>query len=232
MSAQPLLVPPSRPAISSRPTTRQRILRLVPPPRARMSRVPFLLILVGLVGVGMVGLLLLNTGLQNQAFAASQLRQQAAQISYEEGELTQLVIEAGSTRELTRRATEQGMRPNRGVAFVELPDGRITGDPTPEDGMFLPSALSKSAEDLAKERADRALKRAHDRRMAEQKVLLAHRQPILDARAAEKAAAQQAEAERAAAERAAAEAAQPAVPPPAAPQEAQPAPAADPAEGQ
>jgi hypothetical protein len=196
MSAQPVLVPSTRPTVEEG----RRTLRLVPSPRPQMSRVPFLLVLIGLVGFGMVGLLLLNTGLQNQAFAASQLRQQAAQISYQEGELAQLVIEASSTRELTRKATELGMRPNRGIAFVQVPDGRISGDPAPEDGMFLPSALSKSPEELAKERADRALKRAHERRMAEQKVLLTHRQRLLDARAAE----------RAAAERAAAQAAQPA----------------------
>lgn len=189
MSAQPVLAPSTRPRLE-----RRRILRLVPPPRPRMARAPFLLLLLGLVGVGMVGLLLLNTGLQNQAFEASQLRQQAAQTSYKQGELAQLVMEAGSTRELTRKATELGMRPNQGIAFIELPDGRISGEPTVADGQYQPSALSKSAEELAKERADKALTRAHERRMEEQKVVLAHRQRVADTRAAEQARSGQAPA--------------------------------------
>lgn len=185
MSAQPVFAPSPRPAREER---RRRILRLVPPPRPRLARAPFLLVLIGLVGVGMVGLLLLNTGLQNQAFEASQLRQQAAETSYQQGELAQLAIEAASTRELSRKATELGLRPNPGVAFLELPDGRISGKPVVADGKFQPSVLSKSAEQLAKERADKALKRAHDRRMAEQMVVLTHRQRITDAHAAQQAA--------------------------------------------
>lgn len=185
MSAQPVFAPSTRPVREDR----RRILRLVPPPRPRMARVPFLLVLIGLVGVGMVGLLLLNTGLQNQAFEASLLRQEAAQTSYKQGELAQLAIEAESTRELSRKATELGMRPNQGVAFIELPDGRISGEPVVADGQFQPSVLSKSTEQLAKERADKALERAHDRRMDEQMVLLTHRQRITDARAAQRAAA-------------------------------------------
>lgn len=185
MSAQPVLAPSPRPTREER----RRSLRLVPPPKPRLSRASFLMLLIGLVGIGMVGLLLLNTALQNQAFAASQLRQQAAQSSYKQGELTQLVIEAGSTRELTRKATELGMRPNQGIGFVELPDGRISGDPTEADGDFLLSALSKSAEQVAQERSEQALKRAHERRMEEQRVLLAHRQRLIDARTPREAAA-------------------------------------------
>lgn len=190
MSAQPVLAPATRPTRDPGEERARRILRLVPPPRPRLARMPFLIVLVGLVGVGMVGLLLLNTGLQNQAFQASELRRQAAEMSYQEGELVQLVIEAGSTRELTRKATELGMRPSRGVAFVELPDGRVSGNPVDEDGLFLPSALSRSPEQLAQERAERAAKRAQERRTSEQRVLLDKRQRILDARAAARAAQQ------------------------------------------
>lgn len=201
MSAQPVVTgePRRAPSPPAAPRTRGR-LRLVAPPRPRLARTPFLVLLIGLVGVGMVGLLLLNTGLQSQAFKASELRRQAAETAYAEGELEQLVIEAGSTRELTRKATELGMRPNREVAFVRLPDGLVSGEPGPSDGLFLPSALSKSPEQLAKERAEKARERAAERRAQEQKVMDGHRQRILDARAQELAAAEQ--AARDAAERA------------------------------
>lgn len=189
MSALPVVSPDNRWDPS---TLRLRRLRLVRPNRPRMGPVAFLTFLLGLVGVGMVGLLLLNTHLQNQAFQASELRRQAAEMSYAEGELTQLVIEAGSTRELTRKATELGLRPNRGVAFVELPSGNITGDPTVDDGLFLPSALTRSAEEIAQERARDALTRAAERRQAEAGAAEQHRQRILEARAAAQAQAAQA----------------------------------------
>lgn len=185
MSAQPVVTPavrrpPARPARGPRGR-----LSLVPPPQPRLGRTPFVVLLIGLVGLGMFGLLLLNTHLQNQEFKASELRREAAELAYARGELEQLVIEAGSTRELTRRATELGMRPNRGVAFVSVPDGIVSGDPGPSDGSYLPSALTKSPEQLAKERADRALTRAEERRNQEERVLQAHRQRLVDARVAE-----------------------------------------------
>ncbi len=197
MSAVPVVSPDSRRDPS---TPRLRRLRLVRPSRPRMGPVAFLTFLLGLVGVGMVGLLLLNTHLQNQAFQATELRRQAAEMSYAEGELTQLVVEAGSTRELTRKATELGLRPNRGVAFIDIPAGNITGEPTADDGLFLPSSLTRSAEEIAQEKAKIALTHAGERRQAEARVAEHHRQRILDARAAAQAQAAQAAAQAQAAQ--------------------------------
>lgn len=150
-----------------------------------MARLPFLSVLIALVGAGMVGLLLLNTALQTQAFQASQLRRQAAEMSYAEGELQQLVTEAGSARELSRRATALGMRPNRDIAFVQLGTGQISGEPKASDGLYLPSALTRSPEEIAKDKADKAVKRAEERRAQEQQVLESRRQRIVDARSRE-----------------------------------------------
>lgn len=188
MSALPVITPATHQPDTSRPDRSgagRRRLRLVPRPRARMARLPFLTVLIGLVGAGMVGLLLLNTSLQNQAFEATQLRRQAAEMSYAEGELEQLLTEAQSARELGRRATALGMRPNRDVAFVALPDGTISGDPRASDGRYLPSALTRSPEEIAQERRDRAAQRADARRAEEQRVLDQHRQRIIDARTQE-----------------------------------------------
>lgn len=184
MSAVPVIAPDSG---RTQSTDRPHRLRLVRPARPRMGPVTYLTFLLGLVGIGMVGLLLLNTHLQNQAFQATELRRQAAEMSYAEGELTQLVVEAGSTQELTRKATELGLRPNRGIAFIEIPSGTITGKPTPDDGLFLPSALTLSPEDIAQQKAKDALTRAGERRQAEAQVAEEQRQRILDARAAAQA---------------------------------------------
>lgn len=180
MSALPVVTPEPR-----RPSEPRQRLRLVPRPRARMARLPFLTVLIALVGAGMVGLLLLNTALQNQAFEASQLRRQAAEMSYAEGELEQLVTEAGSARELSRRATALGMRPNRDIAFIQLETGLISGDPRASDGLYLPSALTRSPEEIAKAKAEKAAKRAEERRAREQQAMDGHRQRIIDARSLE-----------------------------------------------
>ncbi|WP_432559190.1 hypothetical protein [Granulicoccus sp. GXG6511] len=190
MSALPVATPDAprhkpQPERSRPGRNGQRRLRLVPQPRPRMARLPFLTLLIALVGAGMVGLLLLNTSLQNQAFKASELRRTAAEMAYSVGELEQLLTEAESTRELSRRATALGMRPNRDIAFVQVPDGLVSGEPRASDGLYLPSALTKSPEELAKERAERALKRADERRTLEQGILDEHRARILDARAKE-----------------------------------------------
>ena len=52
-------------------------LRAVPRPRPRLARMPFVLVLIGIVGLGMTGLLMLNTTLQNQAFQVGTLNRQA-----------------------------------------------------------------------------------------------------------------------------------------------------------
>lgn len=180
MSALPVVTPDPRPRVPGG-AGRTR-LRLVPRRQARMARLPFLTVLIALVGAGMVGLLLLNTSLQTQAFEASELRREAAAMSYAEGELEQLVTEAGSARELSRRASALGMRPNRDIAFIQLQTGQVTGEPRAADGLYLPSALTRSPEELAKEKAAEAVERAEERRDREQRILETHRQRITDAR--------------------------------------------------
>ncbi|HHV22605.1 MAG TPA: hypothetical protein GXZ30_13915 [Propionibacterium sp.] len=211
MSALPVVPPETshhKPPASRTGRDRSRWLRLVPAPRPRLARLPFLTILLTIVGAGMVGLLLLNTSLQNQAFQASQLRREAAEMSYAVGELEQLLTEAESTRELSRRATALGMRPNRDIAFVEVPTGVISGEPRASDGLYLPSSLSLSPEEIARNREAQAVKRSDSRRKQEQETLDQHRQRIVDARAKEleerRKAAEEAAAQRRAADEAAA----------------------------
>lgn len=214
-------LPVAPPEPTSPPARSRRQLRLVPRPRARMSRVAFVSMLCAIVGIGMVGLLLLNTALQNQAFEATQLRRQVAEISYTQGELEQLVIESGSARELSRKATELGLRPNRDIAFVALPTGLVEGEPKASDGLYLPSALTKTPEEVARDKAARITRQAEERRTQEQQVLDRNRKRIIDARTKELEERQRA-AEAAAA--AAAAAAQPAGDPQRQPAQNQPKP--------
>ena len=138
------------------PTTPDRNrLRAVPPPRPRLARIPFLLVLIGIFGLGMAGLLMLNTTLQNQAFQARSLNRQATELAYVEADLQNQLDAAGASSELARRASLLGMRPNPRPAFLVLPKGKVIGNPTRVTGSEVPDLVVKTKAQLASERATR-----------------------------------------------------------------------------
>jgi cell division protein FtsL len=94
----------------------------------RMARLPFLIVLIAAFGVGMVGLLLLNTTLQNQEFEARRLSSQASQLTYVQDDLESQLQTVSSPGSLAQKAYAQGMRPNVHAAFLVLPDGTVKGD--------------------------------------------------------------------------------------------------------
>ena len=138
------------------PTTPDRNrLRAVPPPRPRLARIPFLLVLIGIFGLGMAGLLMLNTTLQNQAFQARSLNRQATELAYVEADLQNQLDAAGASSELARRASLLGMRPNPRPAFLVLPKGKVIGNPNRVTGSEVPDLVVKTKAQLASERATR-----------------------------------------------------------------------------
>jgi hypothetical protein len=167
--------------------TAGRPLRVVTQPVARLARFPFLLVLIGIFGLGMAGLLMLNTTLQSQAFQSRTLNRQATELAYAQADLENQLDALAAPQELARRASALGMRPNPFPAFLVLPSGKVVGEPTPVSGSEIPALIVKTPAQLA---AEEAAKRAR----AEAKAA---------ARAAKKEAAA-AEAERKATERAAA----------------------------
>lgn len=164
-----------------------RPLRAVAPPAARLARFPFLLVLIGIFGIGMAGLLMLNTTLQSQAFESRTLNRRATELAYVQADLENQLDALAAPQELARRASELGMRPNPFPAFLVLPSGKVVGKPIPVSGDEVPALIVKTPAQLAAEEAA-------ERARAEAKAA---------ARAAKKEAAA-AEAKRKAAQRAAA----------------------------
>ena len=177
------------------PTQRGR-LRPVAAPTQRLARFPFLLVLIGTFGLGMAGLLMLNTTLQNQAFQARSLNRQATELTYVQADLENRLDSYAAPAELARLASKAGMRPNPHPVFLVLPEGKIVGEPTPVSGHEVPGLVVKTPEQLAAEEA---------RKIAKAKAAGA-KKAAADAKraAAKKAAAKKAAAERAAAEQQAA----------------------------
>ncbi len=132
-------------------------LRAVTQPAARLARFPFLLVLIGLFGIGMVGLLMLNTTLQSQAFESRTLNRQATELAYTQADLENQLAALAAPQELARRASELGMRPNPFPAFLVLPSGKVVGKPIPVSGHEVPALIVKTPAQLA---AEEAAKRA------------------------------------------------------------------------
>lgn len=135
--------------------------------RASIGRVPFVLVLIAVFGLGMAGLLGLNTTLQGQAFQAGKLHQHANQLAYQQAGLERRVDDLRSIDNLAARAFGLGMRPNPHPGFVELPSGKIDHKPDPVTGDEVPG-LVKTPEQIqadleaaeAKKQAAKAKKQA------------------------------------------------------------------------
>jgi pyruvate/2-oxoglutarate dehydrogenase complex dihydrolipoamide acyltransferase (E2) component len=137
--------------------TTARPLRAVAQPSARLAQFPFLVVLIGIFGIGMAGLLMLNTTLQSQAFQSRTLNRQATELAYAQADLENQLDALAAPQELARRASALGMRPNPFPAFLVLPSGKVVGDPIPVNGHEVPALIVKTPAQLA---AEEAAKRA------------------------------------------------------------------------
>lgn len=133
--------------VGSRP-----VLRGLPQLPPRLARVPFIGVLIALFALGMTGLLMLNTTLQNQAFQVSTLHRQASELAYSQSGLESQLDQLAAPQELARRASAAGLRANPYPAFLVLPKGRIVGHPQRVTGAEAPTLIVKTPEQLAAER--------------------------------------------------------------------------------
>ncbi|WP_370619211.1 hypothetical protein [Mumia sp. Pv 4-285] len=117
---------PGRP----QPSTRSP-LRAVPARRPQTPRAPFVLLVVALLASGLIGLLLLNTSMQNGAFQLAELEKRAEELQSRHAELTLEVEQRSTPESVAEKAAALGMVPNTNPAFLQLPDGKIVGDPEP-----------------------------------------------------------------------------------------------------
>ncbi|WP_165367426.1 hypothetical protein, partial [Phytoactinopolyspora endophytica] len=105
MSAERALTTPG----VSRPRTR-RSLRVLPGV-ARTPRAPFVVLILLVLGVGLVGLLLLNTALQQGSFELARLEAETTALRDRAEILTSQVAAQESPAGLAERAEELGMVP-------------------------------------------------------------------------------------------------------------------------
>lgn len=141
---------------------RRPALRPVTPPHRRLARVPFVLVLIGIVGAGMAGLLLLNTSLQDQAFEVRTVQRRATELAYTQAGLEEQADVLAAPEVLARRASALGMRANPLPAFLVLPSGKIIGKSHQVRGTEVPSLWVKTPAEVAAELQAAAAARAQE----------------------------------------------------------------------
>ena len=101
-------------------------LRVVPGRPVRPRRAPFVLLVLFLLAAGLVGLLVLNTSLQQGTFDLTDLEQHTALLRDRHSELVSDVANRSEPGALASRAKHLGMVPSADPQFLQ-PDRTGTG---------------------------------------------------------------------------------------------------------
>lgn len=118
-------------ARTARPAGRPAYLRLVTARRSQAAKAPFVVVVVGILAAGLLGLLVLNTVLAQDAFALHTLQVQGRTLADQEQALQRDVERLQSAASLAQRASDLGMVPGGPPAFLRLSDGKVLGAPEP-----------------------------------------------------------------------------------------------------
>jgi len=123
-------------------------LTVVPRVRARAPRVPFVTLVSLLLLGGVVGLLMFNTTMQQNAFAATSLEKQATDLTSREQTLQMELEDLRNPQLVAEKAQKLGMVDGGPPAFLGL-DGRVHGVTAPATLAnrlnILPPAVKKPA---------------------------------------------------------------------------------------
>jgi hypothetical protein len=110
-------------------------LRMVSPLRPeRASRGVFALVVTGLLGVGMILILVINTSLAQGAFTISELQAQQSVLTQQEQTLAEAVAAAAAPEILEERARGLGMVPSENPVFLDVTTGKVLGEPKAAGG--------------------------------------------------------------------------------------------------
>lgn len=93
------------------PAARRPGLRVLPGGRTTAPKAPFVVLVLLILGAGLIGLLLLNTGLQQGSFEIRDLERDVRVLRDQHTALTQQTTRLSAPGELAGRARELGMVP-------------------------------------------------------------------------------------------------------------------------
>jgi hypothetical protein len=102
-------------------------LRVVPHRAAIAGRLPFAIVVGGILGAGLIALLLLHTMAAQDAFRLHDLQRQSAELRDTQQQLQVASQQAQAPAALAARAGRLGMVPTGSISFVRLRSGRLVG---------------------------------------------------------------------------------------------------------
>ena len=132
MSQSPLVSAPAAPRVASRrrgvPRAAQLApLRVVPAAIRRTGGGVFAVLCITLLAAGLVALLMMNTALASGIYQMKDLQATSGTLTDQQEQLTQVVDDLRSPRNLADRAQQLGMVPAKSMAFVRISDGSVIG---------------------------------------------------------------------------------------------------------
>jgi hypothetical protein len=116
-----------------------------PPAPMALPRTSFILLMAALVVVAVLGVLVLNTKINENSFTLDNLRSQQSNLDAQEQQLSQQLADLESTGNLSAQAARLGLVPAGSPAYLTLPNGRIVGVPQPASGSTAPVNTAASA---------------------------------------------------------------------------------------
>ncbi|WP_432977148.1 hypothetical protein [Dactylosporangium sp. CA-233914] len=122
---------PSRPRREPEARPSSSGLRVAPPAPVSAPRAPFVALVLVLVLSGVVGILVLNTRIAENAFKLDALKTKQAGLDRDEERLRSDLANKESPVTLASRAKQLGLVPSRTPAFLVLPDGTKLEMPGP-----------------------------------------------------------------------------------------------------
>lgn len=134
-------------------------LKMVLPLRAdRAGRGVFAIVVTGLLALGLIGMLVINTSLAQGAFVVTELQRDLQLATEQEQALAEEIAALGGPVALEQSARSLGMIPNGNPAFVDVAAGRILGKPkaTAGSGQTRVPRLATPADATAAEAVDNA----------------------------------------------------------------------------
>ncbi|MEU4731828.1 MULTISPECIES: hypothetical protein [unclassified Streptomyces] len=129
-------------ALGARPVRPARPAR--PRPGGQAARMPFVLLVVALLGGGLISLLLLNSALNEGSFQLTKLKKETTVLTDEEQALQRDVDAYSAPDALQRRAQELGLVPGGSPVFIG-PDGKVAGTAVAAEPPAPPSASQSPA---------------------------------------------------------------------------------------
>src|SRR5688572_9747510 len=107
---------------------------VVPPLPVSAPRAPFVALVLAVVVLGVLGILVINTKINENAFRLHDIKAQQGDLDRHEQRLEREIAEKASPGNLAAAARQLGLVRADSPAFLRLPDGRSLGVPRPATG--------------------------------------------------------------------------------------------------